>query len=107
MADIDDRLVAAARDAPVSLTTVAWVAILWRIVKAVVVLAALYCLFWFGYHLGRTDAQYEVSKRYYHRCRENLGLFEPMTTLQKGESACAHLVTEDLGIDNRWKDELP
>jgi len=80
--------------------------ILRLLVVAALWLVALYCLFWFGYHLGRTDAQYEVSKRYYQSCRENLGLFEPMTTLQNGQSACAQRITEELGIENRWKDEL-
>lgn len=60
-----------------------------------------------GYSIGHNSAEHDIAGRFYHRCRENLGLFEPMTTLQKGESACAHLITEELGIENRWAKELP
>lgn len=60
-----------------------------------------------GARFGINRAEHNIAKKYYARCRENLGLFEPMTTLQKGESACAHLITEDLGIENRWPEELP
>ena len=59
-----------------------------------------------GVTFGVNHAEHNIAKKYYARCRENLGLFEPMTTLQKGESACAHLITEELGIENHWKDEL-
>lgn len=60
-----------------------------------------------GAVFGSNHAEHNIAKKYYARCRENLGLFEPMTTLQKGESACAHLITEELGIENRWPGELP
>lgn len=55
----------------------------------------------------RVQTEHDIAARYYHRCRENLGLFEPMTTLAKGESACSHLIEEELGIVNRWQEELP
>lgn len=55
----------------------------------------------------RGDAEHDIAAHFYHHCRENLGLFEPMTTLAKGESACSHLIQEELGIENRWKEELP
>lgn len=58
-----------------------------------------------GYCLAR-QTTHDIAAHYYQHCRENLGLFEPMTTLQNGQSACAQLITEELGIENRWKDEL-
>lgn len=53
------------------------------------------------------QTKHDIAVHYYHQCRENLGLFEPMTTLQSGQSACAQRITEELGIENQWKDELP
>ena len=78
----------------------------WLAYLSLVTLSVLFGVF-LGVLFGSAHAEHSIAKKYYARCRENLGLFEPMTTLQKGESACAHLITEDLGIENRWKDELP
>lgn len=74
--------------------------------RVAVGLAALSCVFWCGYQMGRSDVEREIAKRYYRSCRETLGLEETMTALPNGQSACAQLITEDLGIENRWTGEL-
>lgn len=54
-----------------------------------------------------TSGQHDVAAHFYHHCREELGLFEPMTALAKGHSACAIRIETELGIENRWAEEMP
>lgn len=78
----------------------------WLAYLSLVTLSVLFGVL-LGGIIGTNAAEHSIAKKYYQRCRENLGLFEPITTLAKGESACAHLITEDLGIENRWTQEMP
>jgi len=83
----------------------------WRlgiaVAKGLVFFGAIYVFFWSAYNLGRSDTEYTIGKRWYLRCREGTGQFDPMLTLQKdGRSSCAQRFEGELGFQNRWPEEF-
>ena len=61
-----------------------------------------------SFMLGIEYEQHRVARHWYVQCRESLGLAPGLTTLRKDQwSACHNMMVEQIGIEDRWPDELP
>lgn len=73
-------------------------------IKAALVLAATYAVFWFGYSLGSSDTKHEIAAHWSHVCAHEWDDQECAEAVLQHQSAfCDGAMSKWLGFENEWK----